>query len=422
MTNFIVVCIDCLRFDRFRQAVDEGRFLPGAIERQGVLVERCYTAAPWTYPATHSLLTGLLPHRHGAWHEGAYRYRVSQPWPAPLRPGTPTLFSLLKPLGYRTAGISTIFWALNQGCEYPGCDHLVRSPGQEVFYQNTPADWVVDTFQALFRAGLGGGPFAAYLHLIDLHRPLDVPTGLAHAAEPVLPLAGIDDWDPRPWADRPDTLDLFRINRLRLYDGVLAYVGTALERLLDFLEAEGVADDTVVVVVADHGEEFWDHHAFQREHYSCGRKSQEPWLLGTGHGHTLFEELIRVPLLFLDPAGLVPRSAAARLTSTVDLLPTLLEMAGAEVPPGLDGVSLLHGERDWLAAEGILYGHERKAVVTRRLKCIYAPGDGHVGFFDLLADPGEQTALAAAPEPGLLEIAEDLYRRGLASARTAAWA
>jgi arylsulfatase A-like enzyme len=417
MTNFLVICIDCLRFDRFRAAVTGGRFLPDAIARQGVFVERCYTAAPWTYPSTNSLLTGLYPHRHGAWHEGAYRYRVSQPWPAPLKQGIPNLFSLLKPLGYRTAGISTIFWALTPGCDYPGCDRIIRSPGQEVFYQNTPADWVVDAFREVFRTRLCGGPFAAYLHLIDLHRPLDVQAGLAHAAEPVVPLPGLDDWDVRSIANRPEALEAFRVNRLRLYDGVLAYVGTALERLLAFLTTEGAAEETVVVIVADHGEEFWDHHAFQLAHYSCGRKSEETSFLGTGHGHTLFEELIHVPLMFLDPTAQLPKQAAGRLTSTVDILPTLLDLAGAEMPPELDGRSLLRGERDWVLAEGILYGWERKAVVTHRSKCIYAPGDRHVGFFDLAADPAEREPLMGIAQPSLLEIAEEYYRRGLCSER-----
>jgi arylsulfatase A-like enzyme len=407
--SHLIICVDCLRFDRFVALLERpSSRLAQALRRAGAVFERAYTTAPWTYPATHSLLTGLYPHRHGARHAGGYREGVDQPWPDLLDPGRPTLFSEARRHGHATVGISTIYWALNERCRYDGCDLVVRSAEQNVFYRNTPARWVVDTFIEVHEARLRRRPFTAYLHLMDLHRPYNLAAAAAFLAPPGGLAAGVEEWDARPYLNEPEALRRFKADKRRAYDALLAYVDAQLGRLFDFLERAGRYADTTIVVTADHGEEFWEHEEFERRHYACGKKSRQPWLVGTGHGHTLFDELIHVPLAVVNPPGPPPDTRAP--VSLVDVFPTLLEWLGAEPRAPLDGVSLWRrGPRAPVLAEATLYGHERKALVSDALKCVLSRGDRHVAFYDLARDPRESAPLDPAAEPGMLRRLEQLF-------------
>ena len=104
-----------------------------------------------------------------------------------------------------------------------------------------------------------------------------------------------------------------------LYDGEIAFTDLQVGRVLDALDASGHADDTVVVLFSDHGEELGDHGS-------------------TRHGHTLFGELVRVPLIVRAP-GFAPRRVAGDV-GLVDLAPTVLELVGLAPPPAAAGRSL----------------------------------------------------------------------------------
>jgi arylsulfatase A-like enzyme len=401
MLNFLVLCIDCLRYDRFTALVErkESR-LAAAIAARGCSFSRAYTAAPWTYPATNSVLTGLLPSKHGARHSGSYRRGVDSPWPELLDPGCPTFFSLLRGAGHATIGISTIYWALNERCDYQGCDVIVRSSEQNIFYKQTPAEWVRSRFLEFFQARPKDQPFAAYLHFMDLHRPyqLDIARQLLPDSM-VIPL-GVEEWDIRPYLSSPERASRFRQAKLAVYDALLLYIDSEIGLLLDFLEAENQLNQTVLVLLGDHGEEFWEHAEFESRHYDCGKKSSQDWLLGTGHGHTLFDEILHVPLVILNPPEPIHAASIARNVSTLDVLPTILEWQGARIPAGLDGCSLTQAlpERT-LFAEATLYGFERKAAIRGNLKCIASPGDRVLTLFEIGIDPREQHPLPVDLEP-----------------------
>lgn len=402
MRNFLLLCIDCLRYDRFATLLArEGSRVAAA---GGCVFSRAYTAAPWTYPATNSVLTGVLPSRHGACHRGAYRCGVDSPWPELLDPGRPTFFSLFREAGYATLGISTIYWALNERCTYQGCDVVVRSAEQNVFYKQTPAAWVRARFSEFLRSCPKDRPFAAYLHFMDLHRPyrLDIARQFLpnNAALP----AGVEEWDIRPYLSSSEEASRFRQAKLVVYDALLAYIDSEVGLLFDSLEAEERFDETVVVLFGDHGEEFWEHAEFESRHYNCGKKSSQKWLLGTGHGHTLFNEILHVPLIITNPPEPIPAESAAGNVSTLDILPTLLQWKGIRIPEDFDGRSLVLPLPDrTLLAEATLYGFERKAAIRGNLKCIASPGDRVVTLFNLAEDPGEQYPLPVDVEPLLAE-------------------
>jgi arylsulfatase A-like enzyme len=172
-------------------------------------------------------------------------------------------------------------------------------------------------------------------------------------------------------------------------------VDRQLEHFLKGLEQRRLADETLVVLTADHGEELFDHGGFE-------------------HGHSLYQELLHVPLAFWGP-GVQPGRIDAPV-SLVDVLPTLLEGLGLPPLPGLDGVSLwpLVARRETLAerpilAEGTLHGPERRALVRWPWKLVEVEG-GSSGLFDLERDPREKDDLAASQPERLRALGEELAR------------
>ncbi len=395
MYNFIIICIDCLRYDRISD-LRLTPFLAGLVEEFGFSFENTYTSAPWTYPATNSILTGLYPHNHGAFQEGIYRQGVKDPWPLALSSDIPTLFSDLKRYGYFNLGISTLYWALNEKCQYSGVDRIIRSEEQDVFYKNVKSEWVIDSFMEVYSHQIKNNRFFAFLHLCDLHRPYDLDIASQYAKEPIEIMKGIEDWDIRPYLNNPHEASRFKKNKLKLYDALISYIDFQLKRLVEFLMDKNIFDNTIIIITADHGEEFWDHLEFEQQNYSCGRKSEEYWLMGTGHGHTLFNEIIHVPLIFINP---YLKGFANYLTypaSTIDIFPTIMNIAGIEGSQNrvIDGISLFENPiKRELLAESILYGFERKAIINGNMKFIYSPYENHFVAFDLSKDPFELNAL-----------------------------
>jgi arylsulfatase A-like enzyme len=173
----------------------------------------------------------------------------------------------------------------------------------------------------------------------------------------------------------------------RLYDGEVATTDRGIGLLWRSLEESGRLARTAVVFSGDHGEELWDH-------------------AGYGHGHAMFDEVVRVPLIVRPPGGVDGRVERAP-TRLIDLAPTALAAAG--VPPLVDrpftGRDLGDGEADGsveappevVYGEAVLYGTEQKFLRKERWKLIYHPGaPDSLRLFDLAADPAERHDLAAA--------------------------
>ena len=163
-----------------------------------------------------------------------------------------------------------------------------------------------------------------------------------------------------------------------LYDGEIRYTDEVIGRLLASLEAIGFLDNAVVVVTSDHGEEFGEHG-------------------GVLHGGKLFEELLHVPLI-ISGAGIDRGIVDPSLVSLVDIAPTLLSLAGLEIPDAMEGRSVF----DRPASEQFQdqrvfaqYGDQLYCVRTPRWKLIQRTSNQRVKLFDLHRDPGEQRNLSA---------------------------
>ena len=183
-----------------------------------------------------------------------------------------------------------------------------------------------------------------------------------------------------------------------LYDGEVAFTDHAIGRVLRRLEHLGLAEDTVVVFVADHGEEFHDHG-------------------GTRHSNTLYEELVRVPLLFRGPGIEAQRVSVP--VRTIDVAPTILSLLGIAVPPAFQGRVIPLQSGYFRPAEGLpaFFETQRYAnlrgVVQGDLKLIHDAVTGEGRVFDLSRDPREKVPLPAEAYPDLVHLLEEHTRQPL---------
>ncbi len=344
--NLLLVTLDTTRADHLGSYGWPHATTPNldGLARRGVRFERCDTAAPITLPSHASLLTGVHPPRHGVRDNGSFR----------LPPPATTVTELLRERGWDTgAAVSAIVVArqfgLDQGFRVFDDRLDSRQPGEGP--QERTATGVTDAALAI----LGGlrAPFFLWVHYYDPHKDYLAPAELRQGRT-------------GPFPD---------------YDAEIAYVDRELGRLLAALPAA-----TTVLVVADHGEMLGEH----------GEKS---------HGVLLHHGARRVPLLLAGP-GIAAGKVVPDLVRTVDVAPTLLELAGIAPPAGLEGQSLVPllgpGSATRIAGR-ITYSESLLPYFAYRWHPLRALSDGEILFvdglsprlYDLVADPAEQTDLAA---------------------------
>jgi arylsulfatase A-like enzyme len=282
------------------------------LAERGVWFSAARAHAPWTYPSVVSLLSGLHPSSHGAGYSKEGDQYVTTVVPEELD----TMARVFDRAGYATAGFVTNpllkrASGLDRGFDVYR-DEFVRE------WKRQGGSWAEDTMRAenVHEALLEwldqdvDGPRFAYVHYIDVHGPyLDPkPFGGGREVDPALAEQARLTGEPRDVA-------------IDVYDGELAHLDGLIGALVRELDRRGILDDSIVIVTSDHGEEFGDHG-------------------GHGHGHTLYDELLRVPLIFVRTDAFPYTGRVDAIVGQVDLLPTLCDLAGLPLPPGRPGRTL----------------------------------------------------------------------------------
>ena len=366
------------------------------------MFENAYSPMPQTLPAHASLFTGLEPRLHGS-----LTNMIEVP------ESLTTLAEVLRDTGYRTgAFIGALVLSFQTGIAqgFEKFDQFGRSKRGQVKKSNRrSAREVTDAALRWARSLDTEGPFMLWAHYYDPHVPLDAP---ADALRQV-PVGRVRSWvEARRQGLAGSGLELDEIvDYWHGYAAEIRSMDAEIGRLLAGLDRRGLLEDTVVVVTADHGEGLYEH----RER---------------GHSFTVYNELVRVPLLIADPA----RDQAGRRIEThvslVDLFPTALQLcldrdwegmlSGRDLTPLLSGSGGLperpvfferphHGRwkfeaklreepeipREW----GVMAG-----VVDRGAKLIRGPG-GTLELFLLDTDPSELANLAAQDGERAAELA-----------------
>lgn len=376
--NVVLIVVDTMGA-RYLGAHTPGLTNSPTIDRlatEGVQFDRAYSVAPWTQPAVASLFTSLMPSQHGV------RHIFHQ-----LERSHTTLAEHLKQRGLSTAGVISHF-VIGDDFGYGQGFDLYDDAAVGDHRSITSADVTDNAIAALDR--LHGGRFFLFAHYFDPHWYFNHHPRFDQTAGytgDLLP--GMDIADLRARRHELSADDIAYLEGL--YREEIAFTDHHIARLLDHLDALGVRDQTVVVLTADHGEEFMQHG----------------WI---GHTATLHDELIHVPLIVHAPGRFAPQRVAAPV-SILDIMPTLLDLQGIAADDGWQGVSLapvLRGEaaapaRPLLAevsyispsgwpsgdGDGDVKRYYKTALVDGTRKLIHDHVTSTWQLFDLAADPLE---------------------------------
>jgi arylsulfatase A-like enzyme len=332
--NVVLVTLDTTRADRLPAYGFAGVETP-ALDRlamTGAVFEQTFAAAPLTLPSHATIFTGLYPPRHGV------RDNAGQPLAAEFT----TLAEVLRQRGLTTAAfVASSVVAKGRGLEqgftdYDGASRPDCGEGQA----RRRADAVVDAALAWLE-GHDSSPFFAWVHVYDTHRPYDLPPEyLRRYADPYL--------------------------------AAIAFQDAQISRLLAYLDRRRHLDDTLVVVVGDHGESLGDH----------GEDS---------HGIFVYQETLHVPFIVRGP-GVAPQRVGA-VTRLVDVMPTILTLVGGPLPD-MDGVSLA----------SLLKGREPDPQLDVYAESLYPQRFGWAPLRSLRAD---RYKVIEAPRPELYDLAND---------------
>jgi len=368
--NVVVYVSDALRADHL--GCYGARFLhTGTIDELaagGARFDQAISAAPWTAPSMTSMVTGLYPHHHGYLH-----------WDAELAPTTETLFRALGAHGYE---VGTFVFDTN---------FLFRDlPEANVLGTSETLDGAVSWLRAN-----GEKPFLLFFHSWATHMPYTVQ----HSER--------TDWR----AAKQEVLEGIQADSAGALEATREAYRQAVERqsevlvasLLDELESLGLRERTAFAFLSDHGESWGERFAAKEDVKGVYHM----------HGATLYDEVVQVPLVLSAPGRIEPAVVRSQVRS-VDLAPTLLELAG--VPGGdTDGVSLLplldgteEGDRTAVIA-GTDRGALTKLAVRRPpWKLILDVESGEEEAFRLDVDPRERESRPGDAPP---ELREEVFRQ-----------
>jgi arylsulfatase A-like enzyme/Flp pilus assembly protein TadD len=342
--NVFLVTIDTLRADHIRCYGYDRIETPAldALAKDGIRFTQAFTPSPITNTSHTSILTGLLPSVHGVTDFGV-----------PLSPSHPTLAELLHQRGYHSAAfIGAVI--LDSKTLAPGLDRGFDFYDNFPEHPRTKSRWgrverrgmdVVQRTESWLSAHRAG-PHFVWVHLYDPHDPYEPPA---------------------PYS---------QLYKDSLYDGEIAYADSALANFIAYLKKHGWYENSLIVVLGDHGEGLGEH----------GENT---------HGIFLYDSTMHVPLILKLPAAGAGRVIDAQVRTT-DILPTVLAVVGAPVPQRLDGESLTSYFGGTDTTSRIAFGETDyplrfgwaplRSVRTEGHKFIEAP---RPELYDLRADPGE---------------------------------
>jgi choline-sulfatase len=333
--NALLITLDTLRADRLGAYGHAAARTPNldALAAAGVRFDDATAPAPITGPSHAAILTGI--------HPGRLRVRDNATTPLPA--GAETIAEILAARGYATGGFVGAFildrpYGFAQG--FDTFDGFTRVDSGSEANAERQASAVVDAAVGWLAALGGDRPFFGWVHLYDAH---------------------VDYNPPAPFAQD--------------YDGEIAFVDQQVGRLVGALRSRGALDDTLIVVIGDHGESLGEHGEDE-------------------HGVFLYDAVLRVPFIVAGP-GARRDLVVGEQVRALDVAPTILDALGASAPAGLDGVSLAR----------IMRGGTREDVPPSYSESHYP--QLHYGWSELRAVRADGWKAIDAPRPELYNLRDD---------------
>lgn len=338
----ILISIDTLRSDHLPAYGYRSIATPNIdrLARDGVVFEHAFSNVPLTLPSHATIMTGMLPPRHGVRDNAGTR----------LDGARPTIASLLRSRGYATGAAVSAYVLrretnISSGFDFydDGIDFVEGAPTGSLQRGGDVAVSAIKTWVASHRSQ----PFFAFVHLFEPHTPY-VPS----------------------------------------YDAEIEKADRMVGSLLAALREQGSYDDALIILLSDHGEGLGDHG--------------EP-----EHGVLLYRETLQVPLIVKLPGGRRAGERVANGVQLADILPTVAEVAGVEMPAESDGRSLLEPIATRAIYSETLYPRihlgwsDLRSIVRWPLHMISGPKPE---LYDLAADPGERNDIRGTRRRELAEL------------------
>jgi arylsulfatase A-like enzyme len=398
--HVFLITIDTLRRDALSCYNPGGADTPhiDQLANDAVIYDRAYSPSPWTLPSLASIMTGVSPLVHGA------MLKVSRV-PRALR----TLGEYMRDAGYYTAIVG---WSGILSPQY----NVVQGFMHEDIYPKTPSGGTVGEAIAhrWLRAGSPVEPSTRvltdvsvdwieanvahdsfmWIHYLDPHQPYEPPAEYLPDEDPPERMGNrfmVANVMKVPLEQTPGVAQRKWVRSL--YDAEVRYVDDNVGRFVSTLKELGIYDESLIILTSDHGEEFWEHGRFE-------------------HGHSLYNELVGVPLL-IKPPKFAGHKRYDGVVSNGSIMPTVAALCGIDVPDSSLSYQSISRTFQPNAQErreahafctGVMYYQQKEAIIFHDRKYIRSLATGREELYDLEEDPDEQYPIETV-SPGDIEDA-----------------
>jgi arylsulfatase A-like enzyme len=381
--NIMFLVIDALRPDALPCYGNKIVKAPNIeeIADSGVVFKQAYTALPKTLPSLCSFLTGLYPRTHGVLEMGI-----------PLRENQATLAEILKLKGYRTGAFIANYVlkdeisGLKQGFDYYLSDFPQKEQNVGIQGRFNPlvekrANTLTDSILRWLE-GNCSSKFFIWAHYMDTHAAYDPPppyNKMYSNIDKVLPNFKIKPELIHYQAKIKGKEDF--LYYLSQYYGEVSFCDEQIGRLLDFLHNKDLYDNTLIIITADHGESLGEHKRF------------------FSHGHNLYQENLRIPLIFNLPSVIKGHKEIGIPVISLDILPTILQLLNIKAANNVQGENLwnfIRGNKKERSKPILIqaYGGGSWGLIQGKWKLIYQIKGRNYQLFDLSQDPHEKKNLS----------------------------
>lgn len=346
--NLMVITLDTTRADRIGAYGYQPAETPNIdrLAATGILFENCYAPVPITLPSHCSLFTGRYPLGHQVRDNGTFL----------LKKDEITLAEKMKEQGFQNYAVIAAYVLLARFGLNQGFDLYDDSLEVNVIFKNynseIKADQVYTKFSRWLKKMNPQEKFFTWIHFYDPHSPHDPP----------------EEYKKR-WGNNPEAL----------YNGEVAFVDKFVGKIIDDLKTANLLEQTLVVIVGDHGEAFGEHQEY-------------------GHAIFCYEQNLKIPLVFYNPKVFPGKLKGLRVknrVSLIDIMPTILELYGQEIPGQIQGQSFAH----------LLTAHKEKKERTFYIESMH--GKEERGWAPLTGIIYEQYKYISLPEPELYDLTTD---------------
>ncbi len=379
--NLLILLVDSLRARQLQPYGHDFSVSPNldSFAQKGIRFARAYTQGAHTKVSTASLFTGLIPPRHGV---RMFKHIKGGLKTRPLKDSYTTMAELFKNKGYTTLAFSTNPHVTEKEGFGQGFDHMWYVPDNEISTEK-----VNENVISVMESRLGSKPYFVYVHYMAPHWPYSPPrkfsSKFTRGMKTVRPLnrsgpaTGVSPARKR--------------YSMALYNGEILYWDHNFGKLMSQFEERGWLENTVVVVLSDHGEEFLEHG-------------------GKGHGYTVYEELLHVPLIMVGEGIFEQGESYEYRVRLIDILPGLCHLAGISTQDlDIDGTNMFKKSRREPENYPLVYaeaikGKLPRTIRTRKYQIIYNERPGTWELYDIESDPQQHNNIYKKDHPAVAEL------------------